>query len=637
MTRIASLPAILAFCFSIKASFSQTPPYSQQMARTVMTIWKDSFALVKGPAKWSYDQGVILKGFEGIWQQTGDPAYFKYIQKSMDFYVDEAGTIKGYKPDEYNIDHVNNGKNLLLLYRVTGREKYWKAATKLRDQLRTHPRTREGGFWHKKIYPYQMWLDGLYMGAPFYAEYAYLSHDDTAFNDITKQFIFMENHARDTKTGLLYHGWDESKQQKWANQQTGTSPNFWGRAMGWYAMALVDALEYIPFNHPQRGNLIAILNRLTTALLKVQDSKSGLWYDVLDKGGVKGNYLEASASSMFVYAFAKGVRKGYLAPSIMRNVKKGFDGLIKQFIETDTNGQTNLKGTVSVSGLGGNPYRDGSFEYYVGEPVIVNDPKGVGAFLLACTEMEIQPTLPLGKGKTIMLDNFFNNETRKDITGKTVSWHYVWDEYDNNGFSTLGNIFEYHGAQLQTLKEAPTAQNLSKASIYIIVDPDTEKENPQPNYMQPQYAQTIYEWVKAGGVLAILMNDSVNTEFKHFNQLPEKFGIHFNANSRNMVKNDEYPTGAFTIPANHSIFKSAKRVYLKEISTLQLSAPAKAVLKDGGDNIIAVAKVGKGSVFAVGDPWIYNEYVDGRKLPLEYENYKAATDLVQWLIKQSKK
>lgn len=624
----------LVVCNSV---FAQSKPMSQQMAQTVMSLWKDSFSLGGRPAKWSYDMGVVLKGFEGIWRSTGDPAYYNYIQKSMDFFVDDAGNIKGYTGAEYNIDNVNNGKLLLLLYQVTGKEKYWKAATKLRDQLRTHPRTNEGGFWHKKIYPYQMWLDGLYMGEPFYAEYSYLSHDDTAFNDIAHQFIYMENHARDAKTGLLYHGWDESKQQKWANPTTGTSPHFWARAMGWYAMALVDALDYFPANHPQRTNLIAILNRLSTAILRVQDANTGLWYDILDKPTAKGNYLEASASSMFVYVLAKGVRKGYLPEKMMPAIKKGYDGILKQFIETDAKGYVNLKGTVSVSGLGGTPYRDGSYEYYIGEPVVVNDAKGIGAFLLASNEIEMLPTLQQGKGKTVLLDNFFNHETKKDITGNMVPFHYTWDDQANSGFSFVGNIFERRGAKLATLSSAPTAQNLSNASVFIIVDPDTDKESAKPNYMTPQYASTIYDWVKNGGVLAIFMNDSVNTEFQHFNQLPEKFGIHFNQNGRNMVKNDQFEQGAFTIPANHPIFTTAKRVYLKEISTLKLSPPATAVLQEGGDNIIAISKVGKGTVFAVGDPWIYNEYADGRKLPLKYENYKAANDIAEWLLKQAKK
>ncbi len=196
--------------------------------------------------------GVILKGFEGIWRNTGDVKYYNYIQKQMDFFVQEDGTIKTYRPDEYNIDHINNGKLVLFLYRVTRKEKYLKAAKLLREQLRTHPRTNEGGFWHKKIYPYQMWLDGLYMGAPFYAEYANLMHEDTAFNDVANQFIWMEKHARDAKTGLLYHAWDESKQQKWANKETGLSPHFWARAMGWYATALVDALDWFPEESSQK-------------------------------------------------------------------------------------------------------------------------------------------------------------------------------------------------------------------------------------------------------------------------------------------------------------------------------------------------------------------------------------------------
>jgi unsaturated rhamnogalacturonyl hydrolase len=637
MKTTARVLILLAIAFSVKVLNAQNTP-SEQLAKTVMSTWKDSFALGTGrPAKWSYDQGVILKGFEGLWQRTGDPKYFNYIQKSMDFYVDNDGNIKGYNREEYTLDNINNGKLLLLLYRVTGKEKYWKAATKLRDQLRTHPRTKEGGFWHKKTYPYQMWLDGLYMAGPFYAEYAYLAHEDTTYNDITKQFIYMENHSRDGKTGLLYHGWDESKQQKWSNPQTGNSPNFWGRAMGWYAMALVDVLDYIPENHPQRANLAGILNRLSTAVLKVQDSKSGLWYDLLDKPNEKGNYLEASASSMFVYALAKGVRKGYLPESIMPAVRKGYDGILKQFIKTDANGLTNLEGTVSVSGLGGSPYRNGSVAYYLGEKVIVNDPKGMGAFLLASNEMETAPNWNIGKGKTVLLDNYFNNETKKDITGKTVSWHYTWDDYANSGFSTFGHLFEQDGAKLKTLKEGPTARNLAGASVYIIVDPDTKTESPNPNYMSPQFAQSVYDWVKQGGVLAIFMNDSINTEFEHFNLLPEKFGIHFNQNARNMVKNDYFPTGAFNLDASNPIFKSPKKVYLKEISTLKLTPPATPILTEGGDNIIAISKVGKGVVFAVGDPWIYNEYADGRKLPLEYENFKAAKDLAQWLLKQAKK
>ena len=615
--------------------------WSKKVAETAMTIWKDSFMLPGDKApKWRYDQGVILKGIEGIWNATGDVRYFDYIRRSMDFYVAGDGTIKGYKKDEFNIDHVNNGKLLLLLYRVLSKnegEKYRKAAERLREQLREHPRTSEGGFWHKKIYEHQMWLDGLYMGQPFYAEYAMLFHEDDAFDDITRQFVLMEQHARDAKTGLLYHGWDESRQQKWADKTTGRSPNFWGRALGWYGMAMVDALDYFPEKHPGRDSIIAILNRFARAVTSVQDAQTGLWYDVVDKPKEPKNYFEASASSMLVYTLAKAVRKGYLPASYLSNAKKGYEGIVKRFIKTEY-GQANLHGTVAVSGLGGKPYRDGSFEYYMSEPVIVNDPKGVGAFINAAVEMEMVQKLQLGRGKTVLLDYYFNNEWKKDATGTNVRWHYTWDDKSNSGFSMLGDIFSMHGFKTRYLEQAPSPSNLKGAHVYIIVDPDTEKETAKPNFIQPEHVKAIAAWVKAGGVLVLMGNDSANAEFKHFNELSKCFGARFLFDSRNRVVNDQFGQGAISIPPGHGIFKTAKKIFVKELSPLQVKPPATTLLsygtKGGVDygNAMAVAKYGKGHVFMIGDPWLYNEYVDGRKLPPEFDNYEAATDLVRWLI-----
>ena len=630
-TIITALFISLISFSSVKAQDKK--PLSQQMAATVMGIWKDSFALDGNRPNWSYDLGVILKGFEGTWKNSGDATYFNYIQKMIDTYVTESGDIRFYKKDDYNIDFVNNGKLLLLMYNVTGKEKYWKAASLLREQLRNHPRTNEGGFWHKKTYPYQMWLDGLYMGEPFYAEYSLISHDDTAFNDVANQFIWMEKHARDPKTGLLYHGWDESKKEKWSNPTTGTSPNFWARAMGWYSDAIVDVLDYFPADHPKRKELIAILNRLVTAIQKVQDQKTGLWYDVLDQPTRKGNYPEASACCQFVYAIAKGVRKGYLSADKISIAKKGYDGIVKTFIKVE-NGQTNLYGTVKVSGLGGKTYRDGSFEYYMSEPVIMNDPKGMGAFILASNEMELLPTLSAAKGKSILLDYNFNHETKKDITGATVQTHYIWEQQDNGGYSMFGHVFNKYGIQTKSTVGEITAEQLKKADIYFIIDPDWTGENKDPKYIEQKHIDAIYDWVKKGGVLMLFANDSGQVEFKHYNQLAEKFGIHFNEDHRNMVQGNKFEVGTFNIAAGDPIFKTAKKVYMKEICTQKLSAPAKALLSDNGDVIISMSKVGKGTVIAIGDPWIYNEYVDGRKLPAYLENYKGAEDLVKWLIAQ---
>lgn len=385
MKKISILFCLLTIGPVFNAGAQNQQPYSQRMANTVMQMWKDT---LKSGDRWNYDQGVILKGIEGVWQQTGDRKYFNYIQRCMDRYVTEDGNIRTYHQRDYNLDNILCGRNLLTLYKVLRLEKYYKAASLLREQLRGHPRVPQGGFWHKKVYENQMWLDGLYMAEPFYAEYAETFHEDTAFNDIARQLILMEARARDQKTGLLYHGWDEGKKQRWANPQTGQSPNFWGRAMGWYGMALVDVLDYFPKQHPKRAELLEILNRFTAAVVKYQEKSSGLWYQVLDRASAQGNYPEASASCMFVYTMAKAVREGYISHSYLPAIHKGYEGIISRFVEPDTAGMIKLKGTVSVSGLGGNPYRDGSYQYYLSEKVIDNDAKGIGAFILASVEVE---------------------------------------------------------------------------------------------------------------------------------------------------------------------------------------------------------------------------------------------------------
>lgn len=629
--QVLIIASVLAFTL-VKAQ-----PLSQQVAATVMYTWKDSFSLEQKPVKWSYDLGVILKGFEGIWNNTGDVRYFNYIQKQIDFYVDSTGKIKAYKPDEYNIDYINNGKLLLTLYRVTLKEKYLKAAKMLREQLKTHPRTNEGGFWHKKIYPNQMWLDGLYMGTPFYAEYAMLSKDEAAFDDIANQFIWMESHARDAKTGLLYHAWDESKTQQWANKETGRSPLIWARAMGWYGSALVDVLDYFPEGHPKRKALIDILNRYVDAVARFQNAQSGLWYDVLnyDGPGKEKNYEEASASCQFVYTIAKAVRKGYVPSQKMTVAKKGYDGIVKKFIRKE-GAMAHLKGTVKVSGLGGNPYRDGSFDYYMSEPVIEDDPKGLGAFLLASTEMELWPGADFAKGKRVVMDNYFNRETKKDAFGNTIVFHYKWGERDNGGFSMFGHIFEKYGAVTSFMNEAPTDANLKGLGVYVLVDPDWPKENKTPNYIETAHADALERYVRNGGTLLMMANDSNNVEFKNFNGLAERFGIHWNEDMRHDVINNQFEQGEFPVPAGHPIFKTAKTLFIKQVCTQTLKSPAFSVFTDNGDVVMSVAYVGKGAVFAVSDPWFYNEYVDGRKLPVKYENYKAAEDLGRWLLKPVK-
>lgn len=628
---------LLGLCIANQVVWAQANlPWSQRMTATMMTVHKDSVAYVKEgkEARWDYEMGLLLKAIEQVWYRTGDARYFNYIQKIMDQYIKADGSIQGYKLDEFNIDNVTPGRALLTLYQQTlpNKEKYRKAADLLRKQLAQQPRTKEGGFWHKKRYPNQMWLDGLYMGEPFYAEYSVVFNEPKNFDDIVNQFVWMEKNARDEKTGLLYHAWDESREQKWANPKTGQSPNFWSRAIGWYGLALVDVLDYLPQNYARRGELIAILNRLAPAIVKFQDPKAGVWYQVTDRMGDKGNYFEASGSCMFVYTLAKGVRMGYLPVSMMQYAKKGYEGILKNFISTDEAGLIHLEKTVLVGGLGGTPYRDGSYEYYLSEKIRQDDLKGVGPFIMASVEMETAAELGIGQGKTVGIDNYFNHEFRKGMNGEQEPFHYTLDDRMHSGFYWLGSVFRNYGAKTKLVPEAPTAASLKGIDVYIIVDPDTPKETAKPNYVGDADIKAISEWVKAGGTLVLMANDTSNCEIKNFNRLAGAFGMQFLPKNRNMVKNDQYEQGKIVIPANHEIFKNTKAVYIKELAPLDVKAPARAVVTDQGDVIIGVAKVGKGTVFAVGDPWLYNEYTDGRKIPAEYENFQAAKDLARWLL-----
>jgi unsaturated rhamnogalacturonyl hydrolase len=337
--------------------------------------------------KWCYEFGLILKGIEAIWMETGNEKYFNFIKDNIDRFIDPGGNISGYDPSELNLDQINPGKALLLLYKETSENKYLIAAKTLRDQLVRQPRNSQGGFWHKRIYPHQMWLDGVYMSSPFYCQYALMFNESEAFDDIANQVFLLNTHARDPITGLLYHAWDESKGMKWSDDLTGCSPHFWGRAIGWYAMALVDILDNYPIENDKRNKILEIFISLMNAVLAVQDEATGVWYQIVDMSGRTGNYLEASASCMFSYVLAKGINKGYLDNAFKPAVTKAFNGIIKQFLETDENGLINLSNICSVAGLGGNPYRNGSFSYYISEPVAVNDYKGYGPLLLACVEM----------------------------------------------------------------------------------------------------------------------------------------------------------------------------------------------------------------------------------------------------------
>jgi unsaturated rhamnogalacturonyl hydrolase len=623
---------VLAFTL---AATADEMPWSQRAANAAMERWADGrFAPAGAPWAWNYELGTLLDGMDAVWLNTVDPRYFHYIQSSVDQLVEPDGSIPTLKPEEHQLDNILLGRQLLLLYGVTKNKRYLTAATQLYDELQHQPRNASGGYWHKQRYPNQMWLDGLYMAEPFYAEYSRLAHHPENFKDITHQFVLMEEHARDAKTGLLYHGWDESKQQRWANQQTGDSQEFWARGMGWYMMALADTIGSFPDDDPGRAQLIAILNRAAAAVARDQDGSTGLWYQVMDKPGAKGNYFESSAACMFVYALAKGVRRGYLPEHYGANAERGYQGILTHFVKAGQGDDVSLTDTVKAAGLGGEPYRDGSYAYYIGEKTVTNDPKGVGAFILASAEIEDAQDAKIGRGDRVIADGWFNSQQRRDPFGQMVYFHYKWDTQDEPGYSLFGHLFREFGAETKELDAEPTADNLRGAQVFVIASPDNADKNPQPHYANAEDAAQIAEWVKAGGVLMIMENDTSFADLEHFNVISEKFGIYFNSVLRKHVIGTQWEMGKIVVDGGGPIFHHPHTLYMKDVCTISVSGPAKPVLAEGDDIFMAVAKYGKGTVYAVVDPWLYNEYTDGRKLPALYDNYAAGKELARWILEQ---
>lgn len=348
--------------------------------------WMIDFA--KKP-KWGYCQGLVCSAQEKLWETTGDKKFLDYVKNGYaDTLIDEDGNIRTYNMTDYNIDKVNSGKFLFDLYEETGDNRYLTAIHTLRDQMRTHPRTTEGGFWHKKRYPHQMWLDGLYMATPFLAEYASELNEDSLFYDVANQIKLVNKHLKDPETGLYRHGWDESHEQRWADPETGLSQHVWGRGMGWYAMAIVDALDFIPGDHPERDSIEAIARHMADVIKEYQDEESGVWYQVVDMGGKEGNYLESTASTMFVYFLIKSINQGIIDPAYKATAKRGYQGILDEFIRKNDDGTISITNCCAGAGLGGNPYRDGTYDYYINEHVRDDDPKAVGPFIMLALEFE---------------------------------------------------------------------------------------------------------------------------------------------------------------------------------------------------------------------------------------------------------
>ena len=352
-------------------------------------IWNiENIRQGKKPA-WNYIDGCMMTSLYSIYKQTGERKYLDFIDSFVDYYVFEDGTIRGYDIETYNLDNINEGRILFDLYAITGKEKYNKAIDLLYTQIKQQPRTEFGNFWHKKIYPHQVWLDGIYMSEVFYTRYV-AERGNGDFSEIIKQFNAIYDHMYDKTKRLYYHGWDCSKQAFWSDKQTGLSKNFWLRSIGWYTVGLIDAISYLPESaKEEKASLCNIFKNTIEGLEQYIDKDTNMFWQVVDQIGREGNYAETSGSSMIAYAMMKGARLGVVDKRFAGVGKGVFEGICKKYL-TETDGKLNLGGICLVAGLGPetNRRRDGSYEYYISEPVVENDAKGTGPFVMAYTEVK---------------------------------------------------------------------------------------------------------------------------------------------------------------------------------------------------------------------------------------------------------
>ena len=366
-------------------------PWSVRLTESEMIRYPESWQLDFQPKlKWDYCHGLELGAMLDVYDAYGDKKISDYAIAYADTMVHEDGSITAYKLTDYSLDRINSGKILFRIYEQTKNPKYKKALDLLYSQFEGQPRNEDGGFWHKKIYPHQMWLDGIFMASPYLVQYGATFNEPALFDEATKQILLINSKTYDPATGLYYHGWDESREQKWSNPETGCSPNFWSRSIGWYGAAIVDVLDFLPQETAGRDSIIQILQGLAKAIVKYQDPPSGTWYQVTDQGAREGNYLESSATALFIYTLAKAINKGYIGNEYIEPTQKAFDGMVKTFTRLEEDGSYTITNCCAVAGLGGDSkrYRDGSFEYYISEPIIENDPKSVGSFILAAIEYE---------------------------------------------------------------------------------------------------------------------------------------------------------------------------------------------------------------------------------------------------------
>jgi unsaturated rhamnogalacturonyl hydrolase len=556
----ACISAVLVLCWSaVPGVFAQTPALSVRLADSLLQRHPGSSSSTA--QTWDEETGTRLEGLEAEWYNTANGDYFRYAKQAVDSYLDAHTPFEIPKQPGTQMADALLGRQLLRLYRVTQAGKYYDAASQLRNQLSSS--CGVPSVVAEPSHPAVGTPKNPCVAAPFLAEYASVFHQAQDFPAITKYLIQWDEENR---------GQPESRP---GQLSTGVS-----RGDAWLAAALVDTLPYYPQDDPGRAQLIAVLNRVASAVKKEQDSAPG---------------------ALEIYAMLKGVRLGYL-PARFSAIAAG--AWAKK-----------------------------------GNALIDADPgkAGTGALLLAATEADLASTATLAHGQTVMVDAWFNSQQRQNAAGQMDYFHYKWSDFSDSGYSLLGHMFESYGMTTEMLDSAPAKDKLSKSQFYIIVSPDIPIKNPNPHYMTEHDAAEIASWVHEGGVLILMENDPPNADITHLNLLADRFGIHFDDVLTHHILGEHVEDGTIPVAPDGKLFLRAHTLYMKDTCNISLRQPATALLRDRGGIVMATAKYGRGTVFAAVDPWLYNEYTDGRKNPHiygQFDNFAGGKELVRWLLEQ---
>jgi unsaturated rhamnogalacturonyl hydrolase len=590
--------ALRTFTLAIVCGFTLTPCFGQEsslperIAEALIAVHSNEHAATMALGHWDEEEGAELAGIHALWYNTAKGDYFRYLKSQVDKYVSADGSIDHDRVTSDSLSYSMLGTEVLQMYRVTLDGRYYKAAVTLRDHLL--PICIAAFVSSEMSQPKE-----LCQAEPFLAEFASVFGEPRDFAQITGDFVRWER-----EVGML------------SRQAASTSTKTREIGEAWLAVALVDSIPFYPHSDPARGTLLAILNRTAVDGAPFLDR-----YAAIPNRKTKGieahrQPLQQAAAYLFIYALLKSVRSGYLPASYSADTMRSWQAIVRPFPRRGDKG--------GVADSASNEPTD-------------RELTNLGACLLAANEAGLAPTHTLGRGATVLLDAWFNSQQRKNAAGQMESFHYKWSDFSDSGYSLFGHMLQSYGAATKTLYSAPTRENLSNARFYIIASPDIPVKNPHPHYMTEHDAEEIAAWVKHGGVLVMMENDPPNADLAHLNNLADKFGIHFDDVLVHHIIGERVEDGRITVSADGRLFHDHHTLYMKDTCAISVHGSALALLEDRGDIVMAAAKFGRGTVFAAVDPWLYNEYTDGRKNPLiydQFDNYAGGKELVRWLLEQ---